>query len=230
MSLRVLILATFICTATAYTQEATLILQHGKIVTADPQFRVVESIAIRGDRIVGIGAHEEVARLAGPNTRQINLNGKTVLPGLIDSHVHATDASMYEFDHPVPEMETIADVLRYIKSRAASAKPDEWIVLTQVFITRLRDQRFPTRAELDAASPRSPVYFGTGPDASVNSLALTLSGIDKNFRITDGKPGRIERSADGEPTGILRSCSRLIQFHSGEKTPTEQERLQRLKM
>src|SRR2546422_8220137 len=67
MSLRVLILATFICTATAYTQEATLILQHGKIVTADPQFRVVESIAIRGDRIVGIGAHEEVARLAGPN-------------------------------------------------------------------------------------------------------------------------------------------------------------------
>jgi len=230
MSLRVLILALFICPATAYTQEATVILHHGKIVTVDPRFRVVNSIAIRGDRIVGIGAHEEVARLAGPGTRQIDLNGKTVLPGLIDSHGHAADAAVYEFDHPIPEMETIADVLRYIKSRAAIAKEGEWIVLTQVFVTRLRDQRFPTRAELDAAAPRNPAYFSTGPDASVNSLALKLSGIDKDFQITDGKPGRIERDANGEPTGILRNCSRLVKTQSGDKTPTDEDRRQRLKM
>src|SRR5205807_7005064 len=142
----------------------------------------------------------------------VDLKGKTVIPGLIDSHVHASEAAMYEFDHPVPEMETIACVLEYIRSRAALAKPGDWIVLTQVFITRLRDQRFPTRAELDAASPHNPVYFGTGPDASVNSMALKLSGIDKSFRITDGKPGRIERDANGEPTGILRSCSRLLKI------------------
>lgn len=230
MTLRVLILALFICPATAYTEEATLILHHGKIVTVDPRFRVVDSIAIRGDRIVGIGAHEEVARLAGPGTRQIDLNGKTVLPGLIDSHGHAADAAVYEFDHPIPEMETIADVLRYIKSRAAIAKEGEWIVLTQVFVTRLRDQRFPTRAELDAAAPRNPAYFSTGPDASVNSLALKLSGIDKDFQITDGKPGRIERDANGEPTGILRNCSRLVKTQSGDKTPTDEDRRQRLKM
>src|SRR5207247_10384472 len=153
-----------------------------------------------------------------------------VLPGLIDPHVHPAYASMTEFDHPIPEMETVADVLRYIKSRAAVAKEDEWIVLTQVFVTRLRDQRFPTRAELDAAAPRNPVYFGTGPDASVNSLALKLSGIDKNFEIADGKPGRIERDPNGEPTGILRSCSRLLKIHSGDKTPTDEDRLRRLKM
>ena len=230
MSLRVLILALIICPATAYTEEATLILHHGKIVTVDPRFRVVDSIAIRGDRIVGIGAYEEIARLAGPGTRQIDLNGKTVLPGLIDSHGHAADAAVYEFDHPIPEMETIADVLRYIKSRAAIAKEGEWIVLTQVFVTRLRDQRFPTRAELDAAAPRNPAYFSTGPDASVNSLALKLSGIDKDFQITDGKPGRIERDANGEPTGILRNCSRLVKTRSGDKTPTDEDRRQRLKM
>ena len=107
MSLRVLILALIIFPATAYTEEATLILHHGKIVTVDPQFRVVDSIAIRGDRIVGIGAYEEIARLAGPGTRRIDLNGRTVLPGLIDSHGHAADAAVYEFDHPIPEMETI---------------------------------------------------------------------------------------------------------------------------
>src|SRR3989442_914939 len=229
MPLRILMVAVFISTAPAYAQEAGVILYHGKIVTADQQFRVVDSIAIRGERIVGIGAREEVARLAGPSTRKIDLRGKTVLPGLIDSHSHAAAAAMYEFDHPVPEMETIADVLRYIKSRAAVAKEGEWIALTQVFVTRLRDQRFPTRTELDAAAPRNPVYFGTGPDASVNSMALKLSGIGKNFQVTGGMPGRIERDANGEPTGILRSCSRLVQIQPRQKTPTADDRRQRLK-
>src|SRR5437667_9412580 len=174
-------------------------------------------VANRGDRIVRVATRREVRRLAGPNAIQIDLRGKTVLPGLIDSHVHAADASMYEFDHPVPDMETIGDVLRYIKSRAAITKKGDWIELTQVFVTRLRDQRFPTRAELDAAAPRNPVYFGTGPDASLNSLALKVSGIDKDFKITDGKPGRIEHDANGEPTGIIRSGSRLVKIHSGEK-------------
>ena len=230
MSIRVLILALFICTASAFAQPADLILYNGKIVTVDAQFHIVDSMAVRRDRIVATGARDQVVKLAGPATRQIDLKGKTVLPGLMDSHSHALSAAMYEFDHPVPDMETIADVLKYIRSRAAVAKEGEWIELTQVFITRLRDQRFPTRAELDAAAPRNPVYFGTGPDASVNSLALKLSGIDKNFRITDGKPGRIERDSNGEPTGILRSCSRLVKIRSGEKEPTDDDRRRRLKM
>jgi len=230
MSLRSLISVLIICVTSAYSQEATLLLYDGKVVTVDAQFREADSIAIQGDRILGVGTLREIKRLAGPNTRRIDLHGKTVLPGLIDSHVHAADASMYEFDHPVPDMESIADVLRYIKSRAATVKEGEWIELTQVFVTRLRDQRFPTRAELDAAAPRNPVYFGTGPDASVNSLALKLSGIDKDFQITDGKPGRIERDQNGEPTGILRNCGRLVKIKSGEKTPTQEDRRRRLKM
>jgi predicted amidohydrolase YtcJ len=230
MSFRSFLLAFFILTATVHAQPAELIFHHGKIVTVDPQFHIVDSIAIRGDRIVAAGAQAEVSKLAGTQTRQVDLKGKTVLPGLIDSHVHAYEASMYEFDHPVPEMETIADVLHYIHGRAAVAKEGDWIVLTQVFVTRLRDQRFPTRAELDAAAPLNPVYFGTGPDASLNSLALKLSGIDKNFQVTDGKPGRIERNANGDPTGIIRSGSRLVKIQSGEKVPTVEDRRQRLKM
>ena len=217
-------------TAGLWAQKADLLLYNGRILTVDPQFRIADSLSIRGDRIIAAGTRADVDQTADAHTRRVDLKGKTVLPGLMDSHVHASDAAMYEFDHPVPEMETIADVLRFIKSRGAAAKPGEWIVLTQVFITRLRDQRFPTRAELDEAAPRNPVYFGTGPDASVNSLALKVSGIDRNFRITDGKPGRIERDANGDPTGILRSCERLIRFHTGEKEPTKQDRLKRLKM
>ena len=231
MSFRYLIILTALFGAVvAFAQPADVILYHGKIVTVDSQFHIADAIAIRGDRILAIGARSEIGKLAGPSTRQVDLKGKTVLPGLMDSHSHAAEASMYEFDHLVPDMETVADVLKYIHARAAIAKEGDWVVLTQVFITRLRDQRFPTRAELDAAAPQNPVYFGTGPDASLNSLALKLSGIDKNFKITDGKPGRIERDANGEPTGIIRSGSRLVKIHSGEKAPTEADRLQRLKM
>ncbi len=227
--MRILLPGLFLCTA-LYAQQADLILHHGKIVTVDPQFRIADAIAIRGDRILAVGRYNEVSKLAGPATTHLDLHGKTVLPGLMDSHSHAFEASIYEFDHEIPDMETIADVLRYIRSRAAVTKPGDWIVLTQVFVTRLRDQRFPTRAELDAAAPQNPVYFGTGPDASVNSLALKVSGIDKNFQITDGKPGRIERDPSGEPTGILRSCSRLVKIQSGERQPTDQDRRDRLKM
>ena len=227
--MRIPVLAVFLATV-AYSQQADLILHHGKIVTVDSQFHIVDAVAIRGDRILGVGTRAELAKFAGPNTQQVDLKGRTVLPGLMDSHSHAYEASLYEFDHEVPTMETIDDVLRYIRSRAAVSKPGDWIVLTQVFVTRLRDQRFPTRAELDAAAPQNPVYFGTGPDASVNSLALKVSGINKDFQITDGKTGRIERDATGEPTGILRSCVRLVKIQSSDRKPTDDDRRQRLKM
>jgi hypothetical protein len=157
MSLRVLIPVLLAGALPALAQDTDVILHHGKIVTVDTGFRIVSAMALRGDRIVA------VMKLAGPKTRRVDLQGKTVLPGLIDSHTHSVAASMYEFDHPVPDMESVADVLKYIRSRAAVTKEGDWITLSQVFITRLRDQRFPTRAELDQAAPRNPVYFGAGP-------------------------------------------------------------------
>jgi predicted amidohydrolase YtcJ len=97
-----------------------------------------------------------------------------------------------------------------------------------VFITRLKEQRYPTREELDRAAPKNPVLFSTGPDASVNTLALKLSGIDKNTKVT-GR-GYLERDpATGEPTGILRSCTHLIKSESTGKSASQDDRLQRLK-
>jgi len=97
----------------------------------------------------------------------------------------------------------------------------------QVFITRLEEQRYPTRDELDRAAPRNPVLFATGPDASVNSLALKQSGIDKDFRV-DG-PGKVEKDPrTGEPTGILRNCTRYIKQESSERKPSERDQDRRL--
>jgi predicted amidohydrolase YtcJ len=211
-------------------QTPDLILHHGKVVTVDADFSIAEAVAIEGDRIVSVGPNADVRKLAGPATRQIDLQGKTVIPGLMDSHTHATGAAMYEFDHTVPDMETIADVLAYIRARADVLEDGEWIRVRQVFITRLRAQRYPTRAELDETAPNNPVYFSTGPDASLNSLALKLSRIDKDYRITDGKPGLIERNPDtGEPTGIVRSGEGFIAYKPSEKTPTIEDKLDRLK-
>ena len=207
--------------------DADLILHHGKIITADRSFSIQQAIAIKGDRIVQVGNNEQILASKGSQTEVLDLQGRTVLPGLIDSHLHP-GAAMTEFDHPIPDMETIQDVLDYIQGRARTLEDGQWVQLSQVFITRLREQRYPTRAELDRVAPDNPVIFATGPDASLNSLALKMSGIDKDFKVSDGGPGYIEKDAKtGEPTGILRSCTRFAKVQPSGKRPTEEDHYRR---
>jgi predicted amidohydrolase YtcJ len=232
MSIRLLvsILVTLVFATGSRRQPApSHIFHNARIVTVDPQFRIVDAMAIRDGRIAAVGARADVVKLAGPETQQVDLGGKTVLPGLIDSHVHAPDAAMYEFDGPIPDMESIEDVLAYLRARAEKTEPGRWITLSQVFITRLREQRYPARAELDRVAPKNPVAFRTGPDASLNSMALSVSGIDSTFRVPEGEPCRVERDANGQPTGILRNCARYIKSESSRPSPSEADRLARLK-
>jgi predicted amidohydrolase YtcJ len=208
--------------------EPDLILHNGKIVTVDKQFSIRQAMAVRGGKILSVGDNKEMLKTKGSRTQLLDLEGKTVLPGLIDSHVHPGGACMTEFDHPIPEMETIADVLAYVKSRAKVLSKGEWIQVRQVFITRLREQRYPTRRELDEAAPDNPVVFSTGPDASLNTPAMKLSGIDKDFKVRDSGPGYAEKDERGEPTGILRSCTRYVKSQPSGRQPTELDRTERL--
>jgi predicted amidohydrolase YtcJ len=218
-------LAAWAWVATGVAQEPDLILHHGKIVTADANFTVAQAIAIDGERIVKVGTNDEVLALKGPGTKLVDLQGKCVLPGLIDSHTHPTSAALHEFDHPIPDMESIADVLEYIKSRAAVVPEGQWIVVRQVFITRLKEQRYPTRAELDAAAPRHPVVFSTGPDAMLNTLALKENGIDRDYRPTGA--GVVEKDpTTGEPTGLVRALS--IKTGTSGRSATPAQRRDRL--
>lgn len=211
-------------------EPADFILRNAKVATVDAKFSLAQAIAVRGDKILAVGSSADIARLAGPNTRIVDAQGRLVIPGLMDSHTHPSGASLYEFDHPMPEMESIADVLAYIRSRAAVVPEGRWITLSQVFITRLKEQRYPTRAELDAAAPNHPVSFQTGPDASVNTLALQLNKIDRNFQLPAGVPGKIEKDANGEPTGILRTSGNYFKTgNTGARSATEAERTERLR-
>ncbi len=213
-------------------EQADVILHNAKVITVDEKFSIAEAVALKGNRILAVGTNEEVLKTRGEKTELVDVQGKVVMPGLIDSHTHASGAAMTEFDHPIPQMDTIADVLAYVKSRADVLEDGEWILLSQVFITRLKEQRYPTRAELDAAAPKNPVVFRTGPDASLNSLALQLSGIDKNFKIPEGARGKIERDpATGEPTGIIRDGSQYIKSRSPRSKPaTAQDRRKQMEL
>src|ERR1041385_157369 len=114
--------------------DADLIFQNGKILAVDSAFSIHSAMAVREGSILAVGADEVVLKNRGPKTQVVNLEGKMVLPGLIDSHAHAAHACMTEFEHPIPDMETIQDVLDYLATRARNAKPGEWIELRQVFI------------------------------------------------------------------------------------------------
>jgi len=207
--------------------DPDLIVYHAKVVTVDANFTIAEALAVKDGRIVAVGSDDAVVATKGPATTLIDLDGRTVLPGLIDSHVHP-GAAMTEFDHDVPEMESIADVLDYVRARAAAVGEGKWVEVSQVFITRLKEQRYPTRAELDEAAPRNPVIFSTGPDAAINTLAMKLSGIDKNFKVSDGGPGFAETDpATGEPTGVLRGCTRYVKVESAERKPADDDTYRR---
>jgi len=206
--------------------RADLILHNGKIITVDPKFSIAQAVAIRGDRIVAVGGNDEVLKTRGKKTAVVDLAGKVVMPGLIDSHTHTAGAAMTEFDHTIPDMESVQDVLDYVKARADALEDGEWIVTRQIFITRLREMRYPTRAELDRAAPKNPVAFGTGPDASLNSLALQLNGIDRNFKAPAGV--KVEVDASGEPTGIIRSYGRIVKTKSSGRSATEADEHSRL--
>ena len=212
----------------SFSQSADLILHNGKIVTVDRRFALKPAIAVRDGRIIAVGSNRDALALRGPATKVIDLQGKTVIPGLIDSHTHPSAAAMVEFDHEIPPMETVADALAYIRRRADELPDGEWVALRQVFITRLKEQRYPTRQELDEAAPRNPVIFATGPDASLNSLALKESGIDRLFKVADGGPGYPEKDAAGEPTGILRGMTRFVKVKPTGKQPTEEDRNRQL--
>ncbi len=220
------------CSAIVYQNNDApdVIFHNAHVITVDQAFSIHQAVAISGERIVAVGTDDQVLRLAGKNTKRVDLHGKTLMPGLIDSHVHATAASIHEFDHTIPAMQTIDDVLAYIQGRVALVEPGQWITVSQVFITRLDDQRFPNRKELDRVAPNNPVFFRTGPDAALNSMALKMSGIDRDFKFPEGINGRLELDpTTGEMTGIIRSAEKFLKVPTVGKKPNELDRTTQLK-
>jgi predicted amidohydrolase YtcJ len=195
--------------STAADDPADLIIHHAKVVTVDAKFSVAEAVAVKNGRIVTVGIDADVLKRKGPGTKVIDAGGKTVVPGLYDSHTHPTGAATSEIGEPLPNLRSIPEVQAYIKKRAAELPAGRWIVLRYAFPTRLQEARFPTKAELDAVSPNHPVLYHAGPCGITNSMGLKVSGITKDT--PSPKAGQVVKDpATGEPTGMMRNTLGML--------------------
>jgi hypothetical protein len=198
-------------------QAADLVIYNGKVVTVDKSFSIAQAVAVKGDKIIAVGTDEEIKALVGKNTKVLNLEGKTMLPGINDTHVHSTlfgsEKPPLVIDLTDPKLNSIAAIVKAVGERAKTVKSGEWIIGMGLNLSVLEgdkeDQaRLPTRWDLDAVAPNNPVCLTVGyfsflsPVNLLNSKALELVGITKDA--PDSAMGEIVKDlATGEFTGLL---------------------------
>src|SRR5215211_6857317 len=200
-------LAAIVPRLAAQQPSADLILVNGRVLTVDSSDRVVQAVAIGGNRIMAVGTTADVERLAGTNTRRIDLQGRAVTPGLLDAHAHFSGGGadrLFVVDLSYPNVKSIADVTAAIRSKVATTAKGVWIQGRGWDEGKLAERRVIVARDIDAVSPDNPVVLTqtTGHYVVANSAALRLAGVTKETRDPPG--GTIDRSADGTPTGLLR--------------------------
>ncbi|HZT38461.1 MAG TPA: amidohydrolase family protein, partial [Bryobacteraceae bacterium] len=211
----------------AIAQQADLIYYNGKIITMWPERPSAEAVAIAGDRFIAVGASADVLKTAGPGARRIDLHGQTVVPGLIDSHVHPIGAALSEIDGPVPVFHSIAEIQDYIRKQAKTLPSDRLIFVPKVYPSRLAERRYPTRAEMDAAAQGREAVADNGYAAVLDSALMKRLGITKDT--PEPSNGRIVRDSAGNPTGLILGAPQLLAAVRTARKYTAKERLQGLK-
>src|SRR5258708_2586744 len=188
----------------AWSQSADTVWVNGKILTVDNQFSTREAIAVRDGKIVVVGSDVDVRKLAGPKTRVIDLQGRTVIPGLIDSHMHAIRAGQ-TFGTEVNWVgaTSLAEALGRIHEASRRMKPGAWLIVAGGGnVEQFKEKRRPTQADLVAAAPNNPVYIQLGYDWVVMTPA-GFKALNINTDADLPRPGKLERDASGAPTGAI---------------------------
>jgi hypothetical protein len=161
---------------------ADLLLTNGKIVTVDDRFTIAQAVAVAGERVIAVGTNQEIGRLAGPSTRRIDLRGRTVLPGLIDNHMHVLRyGTTWKYEVRLDGVATRKQALSLLKARAQALQPGEWIyTLGGWALEQFADDPKPfTKEELDAVAPNNPVFLQASYlEAFVNSRAAQFLGVN----------------------------------------------------
>jgi predicted amidohydrolase YtcJ len=204
--MRRLIIVTLIVLAatSAWAQSADTILINGKILTVDSNFSTQEALAVQDGKISGLGRTAEIRKLAGPGTRVIDLQGRTVIPGLIDSHLHGIRAGL-SFSTEVNWIgaPSLDEALTRIRQAAPAMKPGAWLIVAGGWnVDQFKERRRPTRAEVDAAAPNNPVYIQLGYGwALMNAAGFKKLNISAETDLPTG--AHFEHDAEGKPTGAI---------------------------
>jgi predicted amidohydrolase YtcJ len=212
---RVILLSAVSLAISRAAEIPSVIYYNGHIITMSPARPQAQALAIA-----------EVRNTAGPGTRQIDLRGRTVLPGLNDSHTHPITAALSERDGPIPVMHSIAEIQAYIRKQAVELPADRLIFVPKIYSTRLEDRRYPNRYEIDEAAPNRLAMTDNGYASVLNSILL------KKLNITRDTPqpsdGKILKDAKGEPTGLILGAPRLLSSLRQSRAVTHEDRIRAL--
>jgi len=211
--------------APASAQQADTILVNGKVLAVDAAFSTHEAVAIREGRIMAVGRSADIRMLAGPRTRTIDLNGRTVIPGLIDSHLHATRAAL-SFATEVNWIgaRSLADAMSRLRQAAQAAAPGSWLVVVTppATLDTFPERRRPTQAELIAAAPNHPVYVQLAYGwAMMTPLAMKALNITSDADLP--RQNKLEKDAAGKLTGAI--TGNLVELFERLPKPTFEQQV-----
>ena len=212
----------------ASAAPADFLLLNGKIVTLDGSSSVKEALAIEGDHVAATGSTEELRKLAGPSTKILDLGGRTVIPGLIDSHIHAIRAG-FRFATEVnwEGADSIGEALDRLRSAAAREKPDAWLIVAGGWTPRqFAEDRRPTEAEIASAASGHPVYiqlfYGY---VLINAQGRERLNIRSEGDLPDG--ATFEQDLEHRPTGwITGPGPSIVALYSRLPKPSMEEAIE----
>ena len=190
---------------------ADIIIQNGRVLTVNQSNEIAEAVAIRGNQILAVGSSSEMEEYLGPDTQVIDAEGKSVLPGFVDAHIHVGMFGL--MDHGIinvayPKVHSIADIQQLIREDAAKKKPGEWIKLNGYDHNKLAEKRHPTKEELDAAAPDHPVQLTRccAHMGVYNTLALKMAGVERADQFA---PDEVVLNPDGTLHGLLKETAHM---------------------
>ncbi len=202
-------------------QPPDTVWHNGNIATLDPRSSRVDAIAVRNGRIFATGTDGDMLALSGPGTVKRDLDGATVVPGLIEGHAHPERASLSERGRPLPNPRTVSACLDWIASEADRLPAGTWIIHPKLFPTRLRDLRPPSLAELDSTAPAHPIFLNAAYGGSINTAAMRASGIDID---SADHPGLLRDPATGRLNGrLINTAFGLLKLPRGEDVSDEEQ-------
>ncbi|NQD81481.1 amidohydrolase family protein, partial [Pseudomonas sp. CrR14] len=202
--------------------DADLILLNGTFHTVDPERPHATAVAIKGGRFIAVGSDAEAMATKGAGTQVIDLNKRTAIPGLNDSHLHLIRGGLnYNLELRWEGVPSLADALRMLKNQADRTPTPQWVRVVGGWNEfQFAEKRMPTLDEINQAAPDTPVFLLHLYDrALLNRAALRVVGFNKNTPNPPG--GEIQRDSKGEPTGMLIARpNAMILYSTLSKGPT----------
>lgn len=204
---------------------ADIVFINGEVVTADSNNSIQEAVAVKDNRIVSVGKTDDMNGQIGKDTRVIDLEGKSLIPGFVDAHLHLTifGTNLLGVRCNVPTIRSLQDLFAELTKKAKLTKPGEWVRATGFNENAVREGRFPTKEELDNISTDHPIVIirACNHTSIANSIALVLAGFSRDS--VDPEGGKLERDSEGELTGKLIENAHMKLFSVADYSAQEIE-------